>query len=41
LLRAARIAVVAEVSIKRLRHSVPAFATRSGIWLSLLDALVC
>jgi dihydrolipoamide dehydrogenase len=34
-LHAATIAVVGEVPLERLRHAVPAFPTRSEIWLSL------
>lgn len=41
LLHAATIAIVGEVPVRRLRHAVPAFPTRSEIWLSLLDALGC
>ena len=36
-LHAATIAIVAEVGIDRLRDAVPAFPTRSEIWLKLLD----
>jgi pyruvate/2-oxoglutarate dehydrogenase complex dihydrolipoamide dehydrogenase (E3) component len=36
-LHAATIAVVGEVPLDRLRHAVPAFPTRSEIWLSLLQ----
>jgi dihydrolipoamide dehydrogenase len=36
-LHAATIAVVGEVPLERLRHAVPAFPTRSEIWLSLLE----
>ena len=36
-LHAATIAVVGEVPINRLRHAVPAFPTRSEIWLRLLE----
>src|SRR3954453_7187948 len=36
-LHAATIAVVAEVRLERLRHAVPAFPTRSEIWLKLLE----
>jgi pyruvate/2-oxoglutarate dehydrogenase complex dihydrolipoamide dehydrogenase (E3) component len=36
-LHAATIAVVGEVPVDRLRHAVPAFPTRSEIWLQLLD----
>jgi pyruvate/2-oxoglutarate dehydrogenase complex dihydrolipoamide dehydrogenase (E3) component len=37
-LHAATIAVVGEVPLERLRHAVPAFPTRSEIWLELLEA---
>ncbi|HLE98300.1 MAG TPA: NAD(P)/FAD-dependent oxidoreductase [Gaiellaceae bacterium] len=37
LLHAATIAVVGEVPIERLRHAVPAFPTRSEVWLRLLE----
>ncbi|HEY0416422.1 MAG TPA: NAD(P)/FAD-dependent oxidoreductase [Gaiellaceae bacterium] len=37
-LHAATIAVVAEVPIDRLWHAVPAFPTRSEIWLRLFEA---
>jgi dihydrolipoamide dehydrogenase len=36
-LHAATIAVVAEVPLERLRHAVPAFPTRSELWLHLLE----
>src|SRR3954447_27018926 len=36
-LHAATIAVVGEVRLERLRHAVPAFPTRSEIWLKLLE----
>jgi pyruvate/2-oxoglutarate dehydrogenase complex dihydrolipoamide dehydrogenase (E3) component len=36
-LHAATIAVVGEVPLERLRHAVPAFPTRSELWLSLLE----
>jgi pyruvate/2-oxoglutarate dehydrogenase complex dihydrolipoamide dehydrogenase (E3) component len=36
-LHAATIAVVGEVPLERLRHAVPAFPTRSEVWLQLLD----
>jgi dihydrolipoamide dehydrogenase len=36
-LHAATIAVVGEVPLERLRHAVPAFPTRSEIWLSLFE----
>jgi pyruvate/2-oxoglutarate dehydrogenase complex dihydrolipoamide dehydrogenase (E3) component len=38
-LHAATIAVAAEVPLARLFHAVPAFPTRSEIWLYLLEAL--
>ena len=38
-LHAATIAVVGEVPLSRLRHAVPAFPTRSEIWLRLFDEL--
>ncbi len=37
MLHAATIAIVGEVPIERLRHAVPAFPTRSEIWLNLLE----
>ncbi|HEY1355022.1 MAG TPA: NAD(P)/FAD-dependent oxidoreductase [Solirubrobacterales bacterium] len=37
-LHAATVAVVGEVPLKRLRHAVAAFPTRSEIWLKLLEA---
>jgi pyruvate/2-oxoglutarate dehydrogenase complex dihydrolipoamide dehydrogenase (E3) component len=37
-LHAATIAVVAEVPLERLWHAVPAFPTRSEVWLRLLEA---
>jgi len=36
-LQAATIAIVGEVPLSRLRHAVPAFPTRSEIWLRLLE----
>ena len=36
-LHAATIAIVGEVPVARLRHAVPAFPTRSEIWLKLLE----
>ena len=36
-LHAATIAIVGEVPVARLRHAVPAFPTRSEIWLNLLE----
>ncbi|MEU4428316.1 NAD(P)/FAD-dependent oxidoreductase [Actinoplanes sp. NPDC024001] len=38
-LQAATIAIVGEVPIRRLRHAIPAFPTRSEIWLHFFDAL--
>jgi pyruvate/2-oxoglutarate dehydrogenase complex dihydrolipoamide dehydrogenase (E3) component len=38
-LHAATIAVVGEVPLTRLRHAVPAFPTRSEIWLRLFEQL--
>jgi pyruvate/2-oxoglutarate dehydrogenase complex dihydrolipoamide dehydrogenase (E3) component len=38
-LHAATIAVVGEVPLTRLRHAVPAFPTRSEIWLRLFEEL--
>ncbi|HMC06116.1 MAG TPA: NAD(P)/FAD-dependent oxidoreductase [Solirubrobacterales bacterium] len=37
-LHAATIAVIAEVPLERLWHAVPAFPTRSEVWLKLLEA---
>jgi pyruvate/2-oxoglutarate dehydrogenase complex dihydrolipoamide dehydrogenase (E3) component len=37
-LHAATIAVVGEVPLTRLRHAVPAFPTRSEVWLRLAEA---
>ena len=37
-LHAATIAVVGEVPLDRLAHAVPAFPTRSEVWLQLLEA---
>ena len=36
-LHAATIAIVGEVGVERLRHAVPAFPTRSEVWLYLLE----
>jgi pyruvate/2-oxoglutarate dehydrogenase complex dihydrolipoamide dehydrogenase (E3) component len=36
-LHAATIAIVAEVPLRRLVHAMPAFPTRSEVWLRLLD----
>jgi pyruvate/2-oxoglutarate dehydrogenase complex dihydrolipoamide dehydrogenase (E3) component len=38
-LQAATIAVVGEVPLERLFHAIPAFPTRSEVWLYLLEAL--
>ena len=38
-LHAATIAVIGEVPLDRLFHAVPAFPTRSEVWLYLLEAL--
>ena len=38
-LQAATIAVVAEVPLERLAHAVPAFPTRSEVWLYLMEKL--
>jgi pyruvate/2-oxoglutarate dehydrogenase complex dihydrolipoamide dehydrogenase (E3) component len=38
-LQAATIAIVGEVPLRRLRHAIPAFPTRSEIWLYLFNAL--
>jgi dihydrolipoamide dehydrogenase len=38
-LHAATIAVVGEIPLERLFHAVPAFPTRSEVWLYLLEAL--
>jgi dihydrolipoamide dehydrogenase len=37
-LQAATIAIVGEVTLDRLAHAVPAFPTRSELWLNLLEA---
>jgi dihydrolipoamide dehydrogenase len=37
-LQAATIAIVGEVTLDRLAHAVPAFPTRSEVWLNLLSA---
>ena len=37
-LHAATIAVVGEVPLERLWHAVPAFPTRSEVWLRLMEA---
>jgi dihydrolipoamide dehydrogenase len=38
-LQAATIAIVGEVPIRRLRHAIPAYPTRSEIWLYLFNEL--
>jgi pyruvate/2-oxoglutarate dehydrogenase complex dihydrolipoamide dehydrogenase (E3) component len=38
-LHAATIAIIGEVPVTRLRHAVPAFPTRSEIWLKLTEEL--
>jgi pyruvate/2-oxoglutarate dehydrogenase complex dihydrolipoamide dehydrogenase (E3) component len=38
LLHAATIAIVADIPMDRLWHAVPAFPTRSELWLALMDA---
>jgi pyruvate/2-oxoglutarate dehydrogenase complex dihydrolipoamide dehydrogenase (E3) component len=38
-LHAATIAIVGEVPLTRLRHAIPAFPTRSEIWLNLFNEL--
>jgi len=37
-LHAATIAVACEVPLERLWHAVPAFPTRSEIWLKLMES---
>ena len=37
-LHAATVAIIAEMPLSRLRHAVPAYPTRSEIWLKLLEA---
>ena len=37
-LHAATVAIVGEVPLKRLRHAVAAYPTRSELWLKLLEA---
>jgi pyruvate/2-oxoglutarate dehydrogenase complex dihydrolipoamide dehydrogenase (E3) component len=39
-LHAATVAIVGEVPLRRLVHAIPAFPTRSEVWLRLLDAWV-
>jgi dihydrolipoamide dehydrogenase len=36
-LHAATIAVIGEVPLERLAHAVPAFPTRSEVWLGLMQ----
>jgi len=38
MIHAATIAVIAEITMEQLRHAVPAFPTRSEIWLRLAEA---
>jgi dihydrolipoamide dehydrogenase len=38
-LQAATIAVIGEVPLERLFHAIPAFPTRSEVWLNLLEEL--
>jgi len=38
-LHAATIAVVGEVPLDRLAHAIPAFPTRSEVWLKLMEEL--
>jgi pyruvate/2-oxoglutarate dehydrogenase complex dihydrolipoamide dehydrogenase (E3) component len=38
-LQAATVAVIGEVTIDQLFHAVPAFPTRSEVWLYLLEEL--
>ena len=38
-LQAATVAVVGEVPLDRLFHAIPAFPTRSEVWLYLLEEL--
>lgn len=38
MLHAATVAVVGQVPLSRLWHAVPAYPTRSEIWLRLLEA---
>src|SRR5215213_9706948 len=37
-LHAATVAIVAEVPMPRLRHAIPAYPSRSEIWLKLVEA---
>lgn len=39
MLHAATIAIVGEVPVRRLRHALPSFPTRSEVWLRLQDKL--
>jgi dihydrolipoamide dehydrogenase len=39
MLHAATVAIVGEVTVARLRHAVPAYPTRSELWLQVLDEL--
>jgi dihydrolipoamide dehydrogenase len=38
MVHAATIAIAGEVPLERLWHAVPAFPTRSEIWLKLMEA---
>jgi pyruvate/2-oxoglutarate dehydrogenase complex dihydrolipoamide dehydrogenase (E3) component len=38
-LQAATVAVIGEVPLERLFHAIPAFPTRSEVWLYLLEQL--
>jgi hypothetical protein len=38
-LHASTVAIVGEVPVRRLRHAVPSFPTRSEVWLDLLKDL--
>ena len=40
MLHAATVAIVGEVPLLRLRHAVPAFPTRTELWLQVLDELL-
>jgi dihydrolipoamide dehydrogenase len=39
MLHAATIAIVGEVPLERIAHAVPAFPTRTELWLGALDQL--
>ncbi len=38
MIHAATIAIVGKVSMGQLRHAVPAFPTRSEVWLNLINS---